>query len=275
MHTYIKHTYFDSVLSNIKNDRNLAYAVSLDALHKWKDKSQEIVLEFLKKQTTLSTSKLEGITDALIEFSNYSLMDRNLLAQLRVKVDSRIYDDTDGSNLAWVKNVFTLFRSQTQLDFHLKWIITSLLGNPTIPISALYVEPLLDLLKYFIDNEKLDNDTKFDVIICANQIKLELLHTDDYDDLVDLRITVLRILRKGLPISLYPRFIFLKIRYFIRSVLDFGSLYDILALVAVIAAPFGTLFFQDNTIFPAIVACIGLVILFAIKFRSAQRKRRK
>lgn len=269
----IKQSYFDAVLTNIKNDRNLAYAVSLDALYKWKEQSQQILLEYLKNQTALSIEKLEGITEALIEFSINNSLENNLLRQLRVKIDSRIYDDTDGSNLMWINNVLSLFKSQTRLEFNLKWIVTSLLGNSKMPISDIYIEPLLDLLGYYINSEKLDADTKFDVILSAKNIKFDLLRAIDLDKLVELKITILRILRKKLPVTLYPRFILLKMRYFLRAVLDFGSVYDILGLIAIIVGPLSARLFSDSAILPAIIVVIGLIIAFLFKYNIAKRKK--
>lgn len=165
----IKFDYFSSVINNIKDDENLAYAATLDALYKWKESSLsfKIINDYFFQNPSISKNKLTGLILALIEFQRIHPVPEYLLDTLREIVERFIFGDFENKNIRWIKLVMLLSRrSFTGPKFI--WLVSLVINtNRNLP-PAYAVE-----VKGVIDHWAKRNKYNPEVIIYFKNAKIQ------------------------------------------------------------------------------------------------------
>jgi hypothetical protein len=152
------YSYWNAVLLNVKDDPDLVYALSLDALYKWRDNGEgpSLIIKILEDYR-LSCRKLEGITYALLEYQLLEHLPENVISMLMRVVEMRIFDDDEGREKKWIDNFLTILRKQFS-NSNFKWIV-SMIYDRNNRLPSLYSGSLINILRDY--SERYGNSVDF------------------------------------------------------------------------------------------------------------------
>lgn len=273
----IKDSYWSSVLFNVKDNVEIVYALSLDALIKYADgESLKVLGKILEKHYCLTTQKMEGISLALIEYQTIRIIPEEIISSLQKIIESRMFDDDIGEEKVWIKNILSLISKQFSNNNY-RWLISAL-TNDNRRVPQTYEKELMNVVETYVTGygknpafqSRLKNDVKRfkERLLIVTTLKTN----EDSVNIRKLRLKLIDVLSAPFPVFSRIKIKLTDFRFRINMFVleltsNVGLSFTIAGATSVIPALLGYWLMPPGGVyyFPAAYMCLCIVCILILR----------